>query len=335
MSPPASKTAQEPLLIALRALKLGDFLTGLPALRALQRAFPEHTTMLLAPNWLEELATFVGATDLFWPHPGLEPLPPALHRADVAVDLHGKGPGSQPLLIEAAPRQLFCFYHPDVPGTEHGATWLPGEHEVARWCRMLAHFGVPADVNDLEIALPPLPPWASGWGPAELANTTVLHPGAASAARRWPLERFAAVGRHEAAQGRPLLITGSSNEHDLVQALADLLAPERPRVLCGTGLVGLAAVLGRCGRAVAGDTGISHLATALALPSVVICGPVGPHLWGPPASRPRHVALWAGKNGDAHGAEVDPGLLEISTNDVVQALSGLDHVGQLCQRRAS
>jgi hypothetical protein len=49
-------------------------------------------------------------------------------------------------------------------------------------------------------------------------------------------------------------------------------------------------------------------------------GKVPPSRWGPPADRPWHVALWAGRRGDPHGPRPDPGLLEISTLDVLLEL---------------
>ena len=38
-----------PVALALRALGLGDFLTGLPALQLIKRALPEHEVVLAAP----------------------------------------------------------------------------------------------------------------------------------------------------------------------------------------------------------------------------------------------------------------------------------------------
>jgi hypothetical protein len=56
---------------------------------------------------------------------------------------------------------------------------------------------------------------------------------------------------------------------------------------------------------------------------VTLFGPVSPRLWGPPADRPRHRALWAGREGDPHADRPDPGLLRLGTPDVVDALASL------------
>ena len=74
---------------------------------------------------------------------------------------------------------------------------------------------------------------------------------------------------------------------------------------------------------VCGDTGVAHLATAYRRPSVVLFGPVSPHLWGPP-DRPQHVVLWHGDGtGDPWGTTLDPALDAIDVDEVLAALDGL------------
>jgi ADP-heptose:LPS heptosyltransferase len=94
-------------------------------------------------------------------------------------------------------------------------------------------------------------------------------------------------------------------------------------VLAGrTDIVELAALIAAAGRVVCGDTGVAHLATAVATPSVVLFGPTPPTRWGPPATR-HHVALWAGRDGDPQGREPDPGLLALTVGDVIDTLDAL------------
>lgn len=150
----------------------------------------------------------------------------------------------------------------------------------------------------------------------------MIHPGAASAARRWPAERFAAVARSEAAAGRRVLVTGGPDEERLACGVAALAGLEPGASLAGkTSLLQLAEVVASASRVVCGDTGVAHLATALRTPSVLLFGPTSPRAWGPPPDRPQHVVLWMGRTGDPHGDRPDPGLLETSVEEVLAALA--------------
>jgi ADP-heptose:LPS heptosyltransferase len=308
-----------PRLLVLRALGLGDLLTALPALRALADAFPGHHRVLAAPAALEGLARHSGTVDEVAPTAGLDrPLDPRLAGADVAVNLHGRGPRSHKLLLAARPRRLIAFANPAVPAGAAGPRWLPGEYEVARWCRLLECSGVPADPRRLDLAPPPGPP------PPGTASATLIHPGAASAARRWPPERFAAVARAEADRGRAVVVTAGPGEAELADAVAELAGrPPRLTVAAGGDLLALARLVAAAGRVLCGDTGVAHLATALGTPSLVLFGPVSPAEWGPPPGRPWHRALWAGSTGDPHGTLPDPGLLRLGVGEVLRALDGV------------
>ena len=315
---PAAGAVDRPLLVALRPLGLGDFLTAVPAVRALARAFPAHRRVLAGPAVLEPLARLSGAVDAVVDTVPLQPLPPSLRGADMAVDLHGRGPASHRVLLAARPRRLIAFANRQVPGTESFPPWRDDEHEVVRWCRLLTQSGVPADPGDLELPLPPVPP------PPGVVGATVVHPGAAFAARRWPPERWAAVAAAEVGAGRRVMVTGGGEEVDLARRVAGAAGLGDDAVLAGrTDLERLAAVVGSAGRVVCSDTGMAHLATALRTPSVVLFGPEPPSRWGPPTERPWHRALWTGRRGDPHGRTPDPGLLQIAVDDVLAALADL------------
>jgi ADP-heptose:LPS heptosyltransferase len=315
-------------LVVLRALGLGDLLVAVPALKALARAFPDHRRILLGPAALAPLAGLTGAVDdVIDVHgvDGLGALPPpavrALGGADVAVNLHGSGPQSHRALLAAGPRRLIAFRHPEVWPEAASPPWDDGsgaiEAERRRWIRMLAAHGIAGDPDDLGLVPP------GGPVPAPARGATVVHPGAASGARRWPLERWAAVVRHERSRGRPVVLTGGPGERSLTATLRDATDLPAACDLAGrTDITGLAAVVATSGRVVCGDTGVAHLATALGTPSVVLFGPVSPVAWGPP-TRPWHRVLWAGRSGDPHADRVDPGLLAITVADVVAALDAV------------
>jgi len=318
-----SGTAARPRLVVLRALGLGDLLTAVPALRGLRAGFPDHEIVLALPSALAPLADLLDdavdtVVDVDFRH-AVGALPGDLAGPDVAANLHGRGPQSHAALAALAPRHLLAFADPDH--APDGPAWQDEEHERDRWCRLLTHHGIAADPDDLLLA-PPLQA-AGGTDVARFAGATVIHPGAASVARRWPVDRWAAVARHQREQGRRVVVTGGPDEGGLADAVARFAGVDAGDVVAGrTSVVELAALVADAARVVCGDTGVAHLASAFATPSVVLFGPTPPVRWGPPTSR-RHVALWAGRAGDPHGSAPDPGLLSLEIDDVTAALDGL------------
>jgi ADP-heptose:LPS heptosyltransferase len=306
-----------PRLVVLRALGLGDFLTGVPALRALAAAFPGHERLLLAPAFVRPLAELLGdavhaVIDVEGRGRPPAELPPAARDADVAVNLHGRGPESHTALAGARPRRLIAFACP-AAGVD-GPGWRADEHEVARWCRLLTESGVPADPAALDLEPPP---------GIDHHGATVLHPGAAAPARRWPVDRWAAVARAERAAGRQVLVSAGPGEEDAARSVAAAAALPGGAVRAGGDLADLVRLVAGAGRVACADTGVAHLATALRVPSVVLFGPTPPAEWGPPPERDRHRVLWAGRRGDPNGPAPDPGLLEIGPDAVSAELAAL------------
>jgi ADP-heptose:LPS heptosyltransferase len=304
----------------LRALGLGDLLTIVPAWRALARKFPGYRRILATPRAFAPIVELLGAEHL--PVNELEALPPM--RVALGVNLHGCGPQSDEVLLARRPARLIAFAHRDVPATDGGPKWDPDEHEVARWCRLLRSAGIECTPDDLELEVPPSWYRAGTLASAIDAGTTVVHPGAGFGARRWPVDRFAAVARAERARGRAVVVTGSRSERALGQRLVEAAGLPRASLLAGrTDVAALTAIVARAGRVVCGDTGVAHVATAVQTPSVVLFGPTSPATWGPPRKQHQHRVLWAGHVGNPRSEETDRGLLEIGVDDVVRELARL------------
>ncbi|MDW5322384.1 glycosyltransferase family 9 protein [Plantactinospora sp. KLBMP9567] len=274
------------MILALRALGIGDLATAVPALRALRAAFGGDRLALAAPRWLAPLVDLVGGIDeqIDVDGPGPYRWPPLA--PGWAVNLHGRGPQSHRLLRTAQPRHLIAYACAEA-GHHVGPVWRPDEHEVHRWCRLLDWYGIATDPDDLALHRPP---------PDNLpVGISIVHPGAKAAERRWPVDRFAAVARELTRRGHRVAVTGTPGERGLAEEVAARAGLPGSAVLAGRTDVGALAALVAHGRLlVAGDTGIGHLATGYGTPSVLLFGPVPPALWGPPVDRPWHRALWAG-----------------------------------------
>ncbi len=297
-----------PELLALRALKLGDLLVAVPALKALARGRPEHRIVFAAPGWLAPIAALVPGLDAHLPIRGLDdplPLPPG--RIDTAVNLHGVGPESQLRLEALEPRSRIGHRATGWSGPD----WLDHIHERSRWARLTSAHGMPADPDDVAIDRPQRPSPCPG--------AIVLHVGAFYGARAWPVERFAETAEALADHGRPVVIRGGPA--DLVRAeqgaeLAGL--PDHLNLAGRLDLADLAALIADATLLVSADTGAAHLASAYGTPSVVIFGPAAPEHWGPPTGGP-HVALTDARvrRGEVFVDEPDPALLAVTADQVV------------------
>ncbi len=310
---------KRPVALVLRALGLGDLLTATPALRGIRRALPDHRIVLAMPAPLAALLPAINVDVDVLPTEGLAPLPWAGPPPDLAVDLHGKGPESHRLLLDVVPPERLVAFGCVEVGVA-GPVWRGDEHEVARWGRLVGEsFRVPAEPADLDL-VPPAPPVDGS------AGAVVIHPGAASGARRWPAERFGTVARWATDEGLPVVITGGPEEVGLARQVAEAagLPPYAVRA-GGQDLAELAATLAHARLLICGDTGVAHLATGFRTPSVVLFGPISPRLWGPP-ERPDHVVIWYGDDaapGDPHAATPDPALLRITPTEVIAACTTL------------
>jgi ADP-heptose:LPS heptosyltransferase len=294
----------EPREIAVfRALKLGDLLCVVPALRALRRAFPQARVTLIGLPWARSFtARFGRYLDAFLPFPGFPGFPeqpcdlgavPSFLRAaqarrfDLVLQLHGSGALSNPLVMLLGARRAAGYrrlgdYCPDP---ERFFAWRPHEHEIERYLELLRRLGVPAADTALEFPL-------SDEDRAELAaaaratalprrDYACVHPGAQLPSRRWPPERFAAVADALAADGLEVVLTGVAGEAELTRRVARAMRAPALDLAGKTSLGGVAALIDGARLLVSNDTGVAHVAAARRTPTVRICCGGDPHRWAP------------------------------------------------------
>jgi ADP-heptose:LPS heptosyltransferase len=299
-------------VVVLRALKLGDLLCAVPAFRALRTAWPTAEIVLVGLSWarsfVQRYAGYVDGFREFPGYPGLperEPevanIPPFLwslqaERFDLAIQLHGSGPFVNPLVVLFGAARTAGFFLPGdyCPDAETFLPWPDHGLEVRRLLTLVEHLGAPAQGEHLEFplcdedftALAGIP----GAKVLEPGGYVCLHPGASVPERRWPAERFAAVGRALAGQGFRVVLTGSHGERGLTASVAAAIGGEVLDLAGQTDLGSLGALLSRARLLVCNDTGISHIADGLRLPSVVLSTGNNPERWAPRDGR-RHRVL--------------------------------------------
>jgi ADP-heptose:LPS heptosyltransferase len=161
---------------------------------------------------------------------------------------------------------------PEWSGNAHGASLFHANpardhmHTLERQADQLRLAGIAA-----------VPPPDADWASADIAKFALpvpfalLVPGGAAhrPRKRWPVERFAALGGALAARGVTPVILGTLGEHPLGEAVAE--ATRTAVNLAGrTSLEELASLARRASFAVGNDTGPMHLIAAAGCPSLVL-----------------------------------------------------------------
>ncbi len=285
-------------ILTWRLGALGDTLLLLPALAALRATFPAHTIVTagapsaLAPaRWQglvdEVLDADAGALAPLSigepPAPGI--LPPDI---EVAVVWSMRAAELARGLERAGARRTLsapAIVADQTPMAEHYlATLAPlGVRPVPFALRAPAEARVGTarawqDATGLDAA-------------SARANLPVvlLHPGAGSPTKQWPLERYRELARRLRAGGAAVVWTaGPADEGIRVRLAAE---GEREYTLPPLAIAGLAAVVERAAVVVSGDCGLAHLAALLGVHSVALFGPTSPRVWGPPSARATVVRL--------------------------------------------
>ena len=290
-------------VVVLRALPgLGDFLCAIPALRAIRIARPDIELHLVGLPGTEPLAARFGAyIDRFEPFPGFPGLPdrrpdirqlPGFLAAmqsgefDLAIQMHGSGELTNAIVALFGARRIAGFYPPtaQAPDRELFLPWSERSSEVRQMLRLVSRLGWPSKDETLEFPVHAI-------GEAEAIATlgsemlsrpyVVIHPGASVASRRWSVAAFAEVGNALAATGHHVLITGTAAERAITAAVVRAMRKPAIDVAGRTTLDGLAALLRGAAVLVCNDTGVSHLAAALHVPSVVVFTNSSVDRWAP------------------------------------------------------
>lgn len=118
--------------VILREISLSEFRTGVPAYRAIRRAFVRARITIAAPKIFAPLAERkgVGVIDDSANTQGRAPLPPQMSEADLRIDRYEKGPDSHRLLLHARLGRLLAFGQSAIPRRANGPTPRPLHRDV-------------------------------------------------------------------------------------------------------------------------------------------------------------------------------------------------------------
>lgn len=280
---------------------LGDTLLVAPALAALRARRPGAQIVLAAHEGAARLLASSGLVDrslssddprlaaLFGDGGNLGPLADEIGPLDAAVawlsDKEGRVAAN---LHRLGARQVAVNpSQPAADGDQHVADYLLGTLAAA-------------GLADLELLPLPrlLPPKEElGWAvefiarlPAPGERVVAVHPGSGGARKNWPAEMFAAVV-NDLGRDSAVLVLGGPADAEVV-ADVQARAGSRAILVCDLPLPRVAALLHGCGAYLGNDSGLTHLASLLGVPTAALFGPTDPRRWRPLGPRVK-VLSWA------------------------------------------
>lgn len=300
-----NRTGMRVLLVRLSAI--GDVIHGLPVLNALREARPDA---FLA--WVVERR----AATILEGHPALDALVVAERgwlwsprrvwqlrrqlrqlRPDITIDLQGLARSAIAAWLSGARRRIGF-------GGEKGrelSPWVNNElvyssrpHIIDCNLELLRPLGI--ENPPVRFNLPEKPTdgaWAEQWINQQGLQTggfALINPGAGWPSKRWPPERYAAVG---AALGQKfglpsVVLWAGQEERQWAEEIAAGSAGQA-RLAPPTSLLQLAALCRRARMFIGSDTGPLHLAAAVGTPCVGLYGPMPAERNGPYG--PQHIAI--------------------------------------------
>jgi heptosyltransferase-1 len=148
----------------------------------------------------------------------------------------------------------------------------------------------------------------------------LINPGAGWGAKRWPVERYAAVAQGMIDRGMQVLVNAGPGEEPLAEAVVRGAPGSTPLNCTMEQLIALAR---RVKLAIAGDTGPLHLACALGRPVIGIYGPTDPSRNGPFGTRFRVLRSPESRRDHTRNAAPETGLLTILPQEVLEAADEL------------
>lgn len=245
---------------------------------------------------------------------------------DVALDLQGavrsatlaRLTACRRRIGEASPRESAAkVFFTELVAT-HGAHVIEQDLELAA--------AVAGD--ELIHTLPRLPvdPEAEAWAETVLPEASrrpavLINPGAGWGAKRWPVERYAAVARELTAQGCRVAVNAGPGEEPLAETIVQATGGAAVAFACT--LAQLIALTRRVHLAIAGDTGPLHLACALGKPVVGIYGPTDPSRNGPYGTRFKVLRSPESRRDHTRRVAPEAGLLTIEPAAVLDAVEEL------------
>ncbi len=274
---------------------IGDFILALPSLASLRKAFPKAKCVIMGyPRILqlvhgrfyaEEIVSIdqKGMATFFVPDGTLDlPLSQFFQSFDLVVPF-GKDKGG--ILIQNLKRVIKGRLLPinSFPG------WDEGIHVSDHLLGQLKAYGIPVQDRFPRLYLSEEDrAWADkfleqkGLEKGRKNDLILIHPGSGSKKKVWPLKKFLSLlqSLHSRTDSKFMIILGPAEPLEFQRAFEGV-GGERVIIVKNLSLLQLASIMEGCRLFIGNDSGISHIAAALGLPTLVLFGPTDPRVWSP------------------------------------------------------
>lgn len=322
-------------ILVIRTGAIGDCILTFPVLSALRRIWPDADLHVMGAPSILDLAIHAGYAQACF----------SIDRSDMA-----------PLFIRdaALPASITDFisrydlvlsYLPDLDGVfrenlrrigvPHCAMIAPRPPADVRYhithhlMQILHPFGIvrratsphvrPSGEDRDQAAM-----WLTNNGLQPEQPIAVVHPGSGGRNKCWPVERFSRVINELVIRGVQTVVTSGPADREVIGGIRNQRSTKGPVYAENIPLPLLAGMLTYCRFMLGNDTGITHLAAAVGIPTIGLFGPTDPAVWGP---RGEGVRILWGKDeisGDIGDMEPPPlsdqDLQSISVDRVLRAV---------------
>jgi heptosyltransferase-2 len=266
-------------ILVIRGGALGHFLLTLPAIKLLRKAFPTAHLEILGYNHivrLAELGGYANATRSI----EYGPLASFFTRdGDLPAELVEYFAGFQKVVSYLFdPDEIFA-HNLQRAGVRNLIAGSPKITEKEHAARQLAR-----PLERLAIYLEEPVAWILPNEPrSPNQNLIAIHPGSGSERKNWPGPGFRELASWFLEQDEKckLMLIGGEADEERLTMLSAGLPDERLEIRQNRPLTALALELRNCALFVGHDSGISHLAAALGVPSLLLYGPTDPAVWAP------------------------------------------------------
>jgi heptosyltransferase-1 len=345
---PSSPTAPpfDRLLVA-RLSAMGDIIHTLPAVAALRAGFPHKTIgWIVEERWVELLCS--PRCPRSGPRSPQKPLVDRIHTVNTpewrrslsslktwhhmaaglsdlrgieyqaAIDFQGavrsallaQWSGASTVYGDAQPRENAASMWYTRPIITRGVHVVEQALSLARalqplQCASEVQFPVDPHAENTIVAIAPAGEFA------------ILNPGAGWGAKQWPPERYGQVSKQLARLGLRSIVNYGPGEEQLAAAVESASDGSAQPISCS--ISELISLTRRACLFIGGDTGPMHLAAALKIPVVALFGPTNPARNGPFGVASVVLRSPTSMTSHARRSAPEPGLLEITVEDVVTA----------------